>query len=86
MRKTKTVESLAQQILFPKPIECAATRYGTNNEKHALEEYQILKNCSVIRLGVIVSKEQPWLYYCRWSCCAGRMCENVSGSEMPNIL
>ncbi|XP_063548933.1 uncharacterized protein LOC134756064 [Cydia strobilella] len=61
VRKTKTVERLAQQILFPNPIDCSATQYGKNNEKYALEEYQILTTCRVIRLGVIVSKDQPWL-------------------------
>ncbi|XP_063624766.1 uncharacterized protein LOC134796508 [Cydia splendana] len=61
VRKTKSIDSLVQNMLFPKLIDCEATNYGKRNESHALEQYQKVYNCRVITVGVIVSKIQPWL-------------------------
>ena len=61
IRKTKTVESLVNEMLNPVRIETAATRYGKDNESVAKEQYQHLFKYSVKNVGVIVSKSQPWL-------------------------
>lgn len=61
VRKSKSIESLVHNMLFPKSIDCDATNCGKRNECHALQQYQKFANCRVITVGVIVSKEQPWL-------------------------
>lgn len=57
----KPVEALVSDILNPSKIDSASTRYGLKMETHAKEKYQELTNCIVKRVGVLVSKFQPWL-------------------------
>ncbi|KAJ8730850.1 hypothetical protein PYW08_002263 [Mythimna loreyi] len=61
VQKTKTTESLVSSFLHPRKIECEATKYGLRNEQHALHEYEKLHSCKVKKVGLIISKYQPWL-------------------------
>ena len=61
VRKTKTVESLVNEMLNPVRVVTSVTRYGKDNESVATEQYQNLFNYSVKSVGVIVSKSQSWL-------------------------
>lgn len=60
-RTRKTVESLVSSILHRRKFSCAAVTYGLNNELCAIQEYEQSNSCKVKRVGVIVSKCQPWL-------------------------
>ncbi|CAD6229885.1 GSCOCG00012146001-RA-CDS, partial [Cotesia congregata] len=57
----KPVEALVSDMLNPSKIDSASTRYGLKMETHAKDKYQELTNCIVKRVGVLVSKFQPWL-------------------------
>ncbi|XP_074101313.1 uncharacterized protein LOC141528918 [Cotesia typhae] len=57
----KPVETLVSDMLNPSKIDNASTRYGLKMETHAKDKYQELANCIVKRVGVLVSKFQPWL-------------------------
>lgn len=57
----KPVETLISEMLHPSAIDSSSTRYGLKMESSAKEKYEQLYNCTVKRVGVIVSKYQPWL-------------------------
>ncbi|KAL1509246.1 hypothetical protein ABEB36_004012 [Hypothenemus hampei] len=60
-RTRKTIENLVYSILYPKNFHCEAIQYGLKNEDQALRQYEILNNCEVKKVGVIVSENQSWL-------------------------
>ncbi|OXU16251.1 hypothetical protein TSAR_010168 [Trichomalopsis sarcophagae] len=61
VRKTKTVESLVSQMLFPKTVKTAALSYGKENEVNAAKKYEKVYGVKVTKIGVLVSEKQPWL-------------------------
>lgn len=60
-RKTKTVESLVGDMLFPKQFDVSATQYGRSHEADARKLYEAVFDVKVETVGVIVSEKQPWL-------------------------
>lgn len=61
VRKTKTIESLLEELFFPKQCNLPAMQYGKKNESVARRLYETMLNKQVKEVGVIVSKDQPWL-------------------------
>ncbi|XP_053597208.1 uncharacterized protein LOC103570404 isoform X3 [Microplitis demolitor] len=57
----KPVENLVSDMLNPSTIKSSSTKYGLKMESSAKEKYEQMYNCTVKRVGVIVSKYQPWL-------------------------
>lgn len=60
-RVKKPVESIVAEMLYPKDVKTAATRYGRDNESLAAEKYQKVHGTNVKKVGLIVSEQQPWL-------------------------
>lgn len=60
-RSTKTVEKLVGEILYSKPINVKATKYGLAAEKDASRLYEQQYKVKLIEVGLIVSPRQPWL-------------------------
>lgn len=61
IRTRKTVEKLVYDILYPAIVNNDNTNYGLSHEDKAKEKYEKLNNSEVKKVGVIVSKKQPWL-------------------------
>lgn len=60
-RHKKTVEKLLSEMLNPSKVETSATQYGQKHKKDALSKYEKIYNVEVVKVGVIVSEQQPWL-------------------------
>lgn len=50
------MESLIEEMLFPKKVDTASTRYESSQPQYA-KFYGV----SVKKVGLIISKKQPWL-------------------------
>ncbi|KAK0071486.1 hypothetical protein PV326_001181, partial [Microctonus aethiopoides] len=58
-RKKKTIESLVNDILYPKKIEFKSTKYGLKNEPIAKSRYEEMFKVQVKPVGLIVDSKQP---------------------------
>lgn len=54
-------ESLAEDLTTRKFFTSEACRYGQNMEPQARQAYERYFSCTVIRMGLVVCKPQPWL-------------------------
>lgn len=61
IRRKKTIEILVGELINPKTVGCAATRYGLSQEELAKNFYETLYGCEVKKIGLVISKYQPWL-------------------------
>ncbi|KAK0073865.1 hypothetical protein PV326_012997, partial [Microctonus aethiopoides] len=57
----KTIDKLVCDILYPSNVANDSTNYGLSHENKAKEKYEYIYGCEVKKVGVIVSKQQPWL-------------------------
>lgn len=71
-RVKESEESLIHEILYPTRVDTASVKYGIDNEEKTIKLYEILYQVTVFKIGVLVSKTQPWL------CCS------VDGIVMKN--
>ena len=60
-RKTKSIEALVQEMLYPKKVDTTATRYGKNSESNARKQYELLYGVCVQQFGLVISEDQQWL-------------------------
>ncbi|KAK0072617.1 hypothetical protein PV326_014297, partial [Microctonus aethiopoides] len=56
-----TVAQSFKEMLSPKKFSTESTQYGIVRESCARKEYEAEYSCKVLKVGVLVSFEQPWL-------------------------
>ena len=57
-RKTKSIEALVQEMLYPKKVDTTATPYGKNSENNARKQYELLYGDCVQQFGLVISEDQ----------------------------
>lgn len=73
-------EALAKDLAQRKRFSSKACAYGIKQEPIARKEYEVAHKCTVIRVGVLVCKVQPWL------CCSpDGIVEDKSGIRLLEI-
>lgn len=60
-RVRKSILKLVEEIINPKKVDVASTKYGIATESKAKKKYCELYNVEVMDVGVVVSYNQPWL-------------------------
>lgn len=57
----KSIDKLVNDILYPSNVKSESTKYSLSEENNVQIEYEKLNDCEVKKIGVIISKKQPWL-------------------------
>lgn len=61
LRKTTACSNTVKALLYCSFSGSAATRYGTDNEHHAIQQFEELLNVKVTRCGLFVDEVYPFL-------------------------
>lgn len=59
--RTANFEELARDLCNVKPFYGQACKYGTDMEATARKKYEVKEDCTVTRIGLVISKVQGWL-------------------------
>lgn len=60
-KKSKSIESLVNDILHPKKVSCSSMNYGKKYEPEARKYYEETCNMQVKEMGALVSSSQHWI-------------------------